>query len=270
MSSSSKLSAAPFTTVPFELDQIPVGSLVPNLIEPDVDIWSPPPNLDHKTLSVRRNPHNDFRSAFGRGSKSDILANLTKYFKATCEISKSADLNINAESGFEYKFLQPQDAFNTICALPSTRQWIQREMEKPAHKISFITGYRTFVNAEIRVGTTRQLNTNVEGEVPVGMSAGIPKVGDTLDAKLAAGRESHALANEAMKVPGERIFLLYYREVKFHFWRPSAENPLLASDTRWLEITGKENRSDGKSEDDVECIEADIVDKEPVWEREGF
>ncbi len=125
-----------------------------------------------------------------------------------------------------YYLLNPDDWFEAACQLKKTQQWLEKQARR-GRKAYLVTAFRTLYQADV----SSEKSFSLEG----GGKAPLPSA---LDSSVEAKMDIAAAKKLGFKVPGEKVFAIYFREVKLAKHTCEATAPELQSKIRWEQIAG--------------------------------
>jgi hypothetical protein len=206
-------------------------------------------------------------SSFSTGLTKLLSANLSRGVKST--VSITADKVTTTA-------LPNSDAwFNESTTLPSTRTWIERQVEQ-GRKIYLVVGLHTVTNARIIQEAGPESSVDGSVQVPATLSLAavgvVVPLGDIVDPSVGGDHRVEKGGKAEFLVPGEQVCALQCRRVG-HRWLSSRSvdkarllKPWWPSVEMW--------RDEEEGEDDIievdvkgiDDIEADLLDE--GWNRE--
>jgi hypothetical protein len=167
-------------------------------------------------------------------------------------------VQISAFEGHIYELRSRKAIFKALIARDDVREWLQEGILTD-DKSYMVVGYRTFSDAS----TTRQAQASreVAGQVDLPLAdaaVGIPGAGQVLglDVSAGAGRAVSSDSNQQAKFPGERIYAVCYRRVKFGFIR-KVDNAQLEGTNQWIMYPETKG---AVTDEDAEVVDADLDD----------
>ncbi|ERF75315.1 hypothetical protein EPUS_00107 [Endocarpon pusillum Z07020] len=232
------------TKSPVNLDDIPLGSFVPDRSTPSTDLLKPGNRVtaEHRRASYDAN----LDISFNNKSESWFQILLTEILKVTFKVERSKQFRATAEGGYIYMLHQPIEIFETLVADGNNAK-LYRENRK---------GGRSSAQAQPHIVP------------PTGVVAGGPNVG------VAGGHEHMQEVHGDVKTCGERIYAICYRKVQIKtpisfcgFGGGDAKVTLRAGDKwkvsdRSLEPPSGKIRSRGLASDEI--IEATMEDTDDI------
>jgi hypothetical protein len=257
--------------VPLNLDDVQLGSLVPDPRQPHLDA------LVAKALKLGDITARTRRSVIARLDASrdaSLSANLTRIFRGHVAAGASAQLKLEAAEGAVYELRKPRTWFATLCSLPKVRTWLEEGADDD-QDAWLVIGLRTLSDARIRredrVSHTAELQVSlpvsqaVANATPAGPAAAAV-VGDSLDMGASGNIVSQAGMQEEGEMEGERIYAVGLRRVKYRWYKKSTVNAaLLDSHTVWESVS--DVRTASTKDGDVKVVEVQLMgdDKETPW-----
>lgn len=204
-----------------------LGSLIPSINRPNQDTYGPVRRLregvDYKWRD-EKNPEFKLEEE-GKGS---IKADLTKILRVWGEKSNSQSTALTATEGRIYELVNPKKLFNSLIVGKPCRDWLNQahdEGEDP----HFLVGYRTYFDASKKDEVTNDTKAGGSAEVPAGEAAGDPAAavpsGSTLNPRVEGELSKHTHKEGSSDLPGERIFAMCLRRVRFDWFKSKDGNP---------------------------------------------
>jgi hypothetical protein len=221
-----------FSSVPYNLSDVPLGSLVPNPLHPIQDALSVLTAKADIDYTVRT--QQDFNGLLDATSTSSFRAQITRLLNLARNKTTTSSLELKAKAGSAYELKAPTTFFKLACAEPKVRTWLQEGLEQ-GDDAFFVIGLRTFRDASV-VGQSQRQNESLKGgaTVPVGdvvkTNTGI-STGDALDAKVAGEKSEERGGQQSYKTEGERVYAICYRKVKLS--TRSISDAVLRKDVEW-------------------------------------
>lgn len=255
-----------FTTTPYAKEEIPLGSLVPDIRYPNEDIIKV--SVAQKDFSTVIDK--DFRGVVEEESQSILQGTIAAVWKTICsifwQIESKCNFQISAEEARLYSLAQPKAVFEKLCESDHVRKFLQ-DCHKERVKPVFVIGYRTLVDAKLVQIDRNVSTTSGSGQVN---GDGVGNVSDdAARARIDIGREVKDGGSLEFQASGERIFAINYRKVDIKV-RSSDLVPSLErqTPTSWLIFSKTRGRPDREAEviqvslDDVDYVgESDVVFK---------
>jgi hypothetical protein len=242
--------------VPLNLDDVHLGSLVPNINYPHQD-----------ALIARAATASDYTARKRKlvttrldSKKSHSLtAYLTKLLSVEHGGAGEKHLDLSALEGVVYELRQPKKWFQELCAMPEVRMWLEAGINEGLESY-FITGIRTLKDARVERRGQASARTKVEGKAPIGEAMGVPRpVGDKAEAGISASHTTESEKVDVGEMEGERIYAVCFRRVKYKWYKKSSvDSAFLESTNTWVPI------SDDTRGDEEKLLEVDIFDVDEV------
>ena len=220
-----------FTISPFELGDVPLASLVPDVRYPNQDALTVLKTLPQDAYTKR--PQADFSGQLSSDKRKPLRIQLTKLLSFSLHASNSDKINIKAQQGWIYELNQPKTLFKELCEQEQVRTWLREGLESQM-KSYFVVGQRTFEDATVAV------NQQTASTMGVGGSTFVKKLvqanssidlGDSAEAKAKVKFEKVDLEEGSFKVLGERVYALEYREIILK--KKTPDDPSLSKDNIW-------------------------------------
>lgn len=252
--------------IPYNLSDIPLGSLVPRKSQPNQDAYIPLQDLKRPNDFNWRN-HENFALAIDERRQDDWNAWFTQFFNTRLVLAAEAHERLWAKEGRIYELRQPLGLFNSICDEQSARQWLEQRYYS-GESVYMVVGYQTFRDANAGQEDEQLVDVALQGTSPVGqMAAGGPPMDvGTLDVKMNARALRWRRTTQSFRIKGERIFAVCFRHVRYGWFAGGdVDNARLAARNCWVVSL----RSKGKGASRVMEVtlgnedEVDKVDNKP-------
>jgi hypothetical protein len=280
---------AVLTTFPFNVPDISLASLVPKIASPHQNALQLDRTLDLSEISDRR--VNNFSDEIIDLKDSGFLTKLTDFVSFSSSSSQATGLKLDSLQGRVYQLKQPSALFQELCAQARQGDKAGLAQEGNGHVASkaaeqkqterqqrlekkyqaglseyFITGYCTFLDANMEASQQDSIAKTGSVKMPIGEVANAASAGaagplaDKLNIHVeGAKHESHSEYSN-LWAPGERIFAVSYERVTFKlFKRGDVDSASINGTTRWIMI----NQTRGVSPDnpqDAAGIEVGLED----------
>jgi hypothetical protein len=257
------MSPSPKTTfilpLPLPPSLVKPGTFTLNPSNPPTDAFDPHPAT---SPSVFTTEIASLESTFSDTTATTFKALLTQYASSWLSTSSGTALNLSAVSVKEYNLGNQRQYFDDACALPTTRQWLEKALEYgEGGAVRLITGFRTFVDMSI----SQQSNQNwgVSGKMTVPMEAmatGIPLPLVGLNVGVESSVERKGGVQRSYEAKGEMVFAIQVRKVTFKWFSSRAEGAKLDRKTAWKVLWAVRGDAGADEQDDI--VEAVIGDGE--------
>ena len=251
-----------FTATPYTTDQIVLGSLVPDERYPNQDALVL--TELREDIDFKRRLDNNFSDNWHTETAASFRAKITKLFSASLEGKTEGHVEIAAKDGsqnlksFEYALCQPRDHFRRLCDNVGVKRWLE-ERYMDSDEPCLVIGYRSLLDASVRIVNSESGKAAAAGRLPVGAAAGDPSPDSALDPELKAEYSRAAGHDTAFVAPGERVFAVAYRKVRFAFFTgmDGQRRMSLGKDNCWKPVTRGRKATTPEEE---EVIEVSIKD----------
>jgi hypothetical protein len=149
--------------------------------------------------------------------------------------------------------------FGEACSQPETRTWIENAVDS-RKTVYLVVGFRILEDARIARNVTWEVVQGARAEVSAGAAFGStavalntasPGVGGTQDASYEQRRVFNA--------PGEHIFAVQYRKVKFRWLSSQTDSNPSLDKTRW-KASWDWRGSDDEDEEEEDILEVELTD----------
>ncbi|KAK4031727.1 hypothetical protein C8A01DRAFT_21110 [Parachaetomium inaequale] len=256
------------TSVPYNLDDISLGSLISDIRQPHQDVFCVQelaPGLPDVSVRTEHNIQYDLQAS----DSSWFELQLSRLINASLNRSHDEAVTISAFQGRIFELRNPKAHFSKLCERQDFKEWFQEGIEG-SQSSYMVVGYRTFddASAAVRSQSASQIAGRVEPPV-VDAVTGVPGAGQALGLNVAAGagHTRSAAASSDATFLGERIFAICYRKVTSKVWPWKPGKPQLDRTNQWVmfsrTLRGVEDEA-GEAvevdlEDSTEALEADDV-----------
>jgi hypothetical protein len=246
------------TNVPYNREDIPLGGLLSDIRYPNQDVLNVA-NVADGSPDVAVRTESNIQHDLHTSERSWFDAQVSRLVAASYQRSSNDDVRISSHEGRIYELKQPKALFQGLCENPEVKEWLQDDI-KSGSKSYMIVGYRTFIDAstEARQGSSKEIAG--KAQVPLAdLASPVPGVGQAvgLDLGVGGGQGATVKGNAQATFPGERIYAICYRRVKFDFkpWNPAG--PRLENENQWVMFSETRRQTD---EQNAEMVEADLDD----------
>lgn len=220
-----------FVTAPFEITDIPLGTLVPDIRYPNQDTLSIHKALPAEKFSKR--PQKNLKGDLDSEHQKSLKAQLTKLLTLSAAKRNSENLRLQAEKGWIYELRQPKELFHELCATEELKVWLREGLEAQQESY-FVVGVRTFENASVGRGLRSARAVAAGATVPVGevvkANTGVSP-GDAADVSAKVETKKREKAEESFETEGELVYAIEYRKVIMKKRQDS--DPTLSKDNVW-------------------------------------
>jgi hypothetical protein len=250
---------AVFTTVPFTLQQVQLGSLVSNVRQPHQDALHCPRPLERNRDWFERDQVN-YEGHLHTRFVSRFRACLTQLFAVWRSHTRTDGLQLSAIKGNVYELSAPETLFEGLCGVKAVRAYLERNIEK---------GRDTYFIIDATALKEDQDSSHMGGQahIPVAALTGAPippPLDQAADLEMSTEQEKETAKEEAWTTPGERIFAICYRRVGYKWYESSnVDKGVLESTNRWRIVTDNKGAGDDDDDDD-EDVEADLTSSDEL------
>jgi len=245
-----------FTTAPFEIGDVPLGTLVPDVRYPNQDALTVYEVLTKDKFSKR--VQKNFNGLLDSDKQTSLKVQLTRLLTLSAKNSKKSNITLKAETGWIYELLQPKALFKELCGKDEVRVWLREGLETQQDSY-FVVGVRTFENAAVAKGLKSTKGLDVAGSVPVGEAVkanfGV-NPGDAADLAAKVENTETENAEESFETEGELVYAIEYRKIIMKKRQP--DTPILSNENVWRYYS--ENRVAGVEEGPFEEYETSLSD----------
>lgn len=232
---------------------VKLGRLTTNLDHPQQGYFEPPTAAKCITTGYK------FAGHHTHGNGKSFRSTLTRLISANLYIVSESSLQILPCHGTSYMLDNSDAWFDEALALEPTKNWIERRVRN-GDDIYMIVGMRALTNPHIAAASARTHEAGGGGTMPLGLSmigGGAPGSG-LADPAIHGGHQVLDNTNSELIVPGERLYSLQYRRVKYTlFSRRAADTPRLGDSRHWLCFEDNSRGAVGDSSGDEDDDEDD-------------
>lgn len=227
-----------------------------------------------------RSPHQDFLDPFDeddRPSPKECILSTHLNFEETRKFSKSSKLrsyfndvlsvsyqshslgiaSISAPQVTTHDLKNSGIWFRDACAVPETRTWLEGAIDN-GDTVHLIVGYRTVLDARLAQSASSLTTQGARAQAPASVLTG---VGTPVD--ILPGAEGlHDTAHERSMLfdaPGEQVFAVRYRKIKFKWLSSRKIENIVLEDTRWKAYWDSRG-TEVDDEEDEDVLEVNLTD----------
>lgn len=206
------------------LASVRLGRIVLDPKNPHQDFIDP--SLPHAPEFIR-NSQNNFRENW-TFSRSSSLRPYLSTFSVSYERQNTGLGTLSAPSATTYDLQHPREWFEEACGLAETRKFLEKENNN-RRKVYLVIGFRTVHNGTLVKGTTWKKDK------VVGTTMSMPTVGTiSIASGATVGRDVERDQELAFDGPGEQVFAIMYRKIKFKWLsKRTVDNMSLGVNNRW-------------------------------------
>lgn len=243
------------TSSPFVLNQITLGSFIPNIRQPHQD-GKRPYTVKASEYSVQ--PDDAFNGLINISSRSFLNLFATRFATFSFQHDKSSMLRITAQRGRIYSLDNPTSLFEEMVFGQETgedmKEWFER-CKRQKIQPRFVTGYRTFIDGHISRGQHLTADTAGGSTIPISTAQG--DLSGTADIEVQAGHRTNTDMKGDAQAPGERIYAICYRKINISSHQGKVE-ALLEQKNKWEPFAAMRGAVD------EEYFQADLSDNDDV------
>jgi hypothetical protein len=221
-----------FTTAPFYVDDVPLGTLVPDVRYPNQDALIVYATVPTEHFSKR--PQHKLQGSLENEKNRSLVMQLTKLLRLSAGKSKQDNLFLKAEAGWIYELRQPKAYFKEICSKDEVRVWLREGLEQQLDSY-FVLGLRTFQNTSVGKGEKDAKQLGLSATVPVGevvrANTGVD-IGDAANVKVDIDTSEKHDGSEAFETSEELVYAIEYRKILMKKRDPNSP-PVLDKDNVW-------------------------------------
>ncbi len=134
------------TDVPFTLENIPLGSLIPNIRYPHQDALAAKTAVVGMDYTARK--QKNFNTLLNSEHALSFSTYLTKMLSIEHDSERNAHVELSSLEGVVYEMSQPKKWFKDLCTMTEVQEWLQEGID--AGQDSFmIMGFCTLKDAKL-------------------------------------------------------------------------------------------------------------------------
>ncbi|KAH0603583.1 uncharacterized protein H6S33_007905 [Morchella sextelata] len=223
-----------FPSSPLSLEAIKLGRLVLNTRYPQQDYIDP----STESPKFTKSPLHDFEEIRSSVRASGLRTRLASLLSMTFENRDDYLVDFSAAKSFTFLLDNSKAWFARACGNPESRTWLNHAIEDDAN-VYLVVGFHTLVDARV----TERGRISESGDLSTGVKitgGGIPGVGGfELTAEVGAGSGQGHRFQRMFATPGEQIYAVQYRKVKFNWYSSrKVETAFLEPNNRWKPCLG--------------------------------
>ena len=209
-----------FTKVPYNLTDIPLASLVPNIKAPHQDALRGKMAIKKSDYSKRR--QDGIRGFLDSCQSSLIKAQLTRLMQVVFGKGSSDELFVQANVGFVYELHDPKIVFGKLCQDIDVQEWLTDGYASSGQSY-LVTGWRTFAHARTVLAMEDRKHKGLKADFPVKEvvkeNTGVD-LGDVADVSMEVEKGALTVQEEDFTVARESIYCIQYRKIKVDKKKP--------------------------------------------------
>ncbi|EPS29036.1 hypothetical protein PDE_03982 [Penicillium oxalicum 114-2] len=201
-----------FTASPYTKDEVPLGSIVPDILYPNEDAIKPL-LTDNDFFSSARD--SDLSAHVYEDSFKYLQGTLLAVWKTLCSIfwrvESARNFEVTAEKGYTYSLKEPKRFFAVLVQKEQGVREFLEECYKERLRPVLIVGYRTLLNAKLVHADNGSLTVSASGQVTAGGGSDVSN--DSTGAHIEVGHGQKAGEGVTLRLDGERIFAIKFRAI---------------------------------------------------------
>jgi hypothetical protein len=221
-------------------NEVSLGCLVPNPLEPGQDCWpTKPPLIIAEEINKRS--IKGLREYLGAGRHAGLRAKVTRIFSAKARMESHTIEELVAESATLYYLRQPSLYFDQLRDDDDTKEWIEKWWK--LYPLFLVTGFLTITEAEVVRMRDRVADVLAGAEVAAndvasfGATTVLPNSADSAGVEFDVGSEGHS--RYSFIAPGEHIIGVQYRKLKFKRFRCADLKNAKLEGNSWVMFRGQ-------------------------------
>ncbi|KAH8152706.1 uncharacterized protein LAJ45_02930 [Morchella importuna] len=214
----------------------------------------------------------NFQENYEERRRFSKLLSLKGFLSDICSMSyqkqSKLEATLRAPSATMYDLDNSGKWFESVCSQPSVRKFLETSIDE-ARSIYLIIGYRTVSDGTLvkKLSVKSNKATGIQGPLSL-LPAGITTpVTSLIDPTVQLNQDSGNIQELLYKSPGEQIFAILYRKVKYKFMtKRSLESMVLEANNRWKTVW--DWRGPASQVNVPNILEVNLVDDEDPLEEE--
>ena len=243
------------TGIPYTLEDVKLGSLIPAPKSPSQDTFDPLTILV-ANKDFRSRPEENVDFDFEGEGKSSFDAGITKFLRMFGLKAKTQSVKLESRQARIHELVKPRSIFTTLIANEDCKKWLENAREN-GEKPHLVVGYKTYLDASKKTEFIHDTTAEVAATIPAGAIAQDPNAalpgGSVLDSGAKANISNQARTTNSSELKGERIFAISLRKVIFRFFSSKVDGARLENKNCWI-IPGF------RGSDDDDAVEVDLDD----------
>lgn len=216
------------------LNSVQLGRLVLNAKNPQQDFLDPLSGQLQSESIIR--PQENFEDILTLSRSSRLRSRITALLAISYENRDVKSASLTATKATTYQLLNSGAWFENACAIPETRQWLKRAIDRSS-PIYLVVGYHTLTNARATERVTSRGTTDggarISGSSVFGATTPAT-LSYLLTSKVDRNRRINYSHSRSFDAPGEQIYAIQYRKVEFKWYSSRRiDNTSLEQDNRW-------------------------------------
>ncbi|KAE8381174.1 hypothetical protein BDV26DRAFT_278948 [Aspergillus bertholletiae] len=229
----------------FSQEDVQLASLIPNINDIDLDTLESVLPVQTTDYTVRK--LEDVTTAIRATNSSKFQAFLSRVASWDSQRSAHANLDLTAQKGRVYTLKKPTQWFRRLCEREEVRRWLQEQIEYE-NEVHFVIGLYTLFDAAASDDLERSSNHSGTISAPISAIAGLPP-SHPANIGVSAGHEGARGTTHRCTAPGEQIFAIRLKKVKYRAWYPHDVNDAhLAKHSHWTMASDNRSAADEHSE----------------------
>lgn len=227
-----------------------------------------------------RSPHQDYLDPFdddGRPTTKESITTTHTNFEETRKFSKSSKLRSYFADVLSVSYRSENDGvsslsaphmithdlensgtwFQNACARAETREWLENAIDS-GKTVYLVVGYRTLRDARLTQTASSESVHGANAQLPAAVLAGVTPVVDVKPG-VEVGHGNRRTESSVLNAPGEQVFAVQYRKMKFQWLSSRKIKNIVLDDTRWKAYWEWRGPEDDDSENE-DVLEVDLTD----------
>ncbi|KAL4891096.1 hypothetical protein BDV59DRAFT_183209 [Aspergillus ambiguus] len=229
----------------FSQEDVQLASLIPNIDDIDLDSLESVLPVQSTDYTVRK--LEDVTTAIRATNSSKFQAFLSRFASWDSQRSAHANLDLTAQKGHVYTLKKPSQWFRRLCERDEVRRWLQEQIEYE-NEVHFVVGLYTLFDAAASDDLERSSKHSGTVSAPISAIAGLP-TSHPVSMGGSASREGARGTTHRCTAPGEQIFAIRLKRVKYRTWYPHDVNDArLSRHSHWTMASDNRSSADEHSE----------------------
>lgn len=232
-----------------------------------------------RLVTNTRSPHEEYIDPLDdddRPSPKDTIVNIRKNFEETRKFSKSSKLrsyfteflsisyqsqssgvsSISAPQVTVHELKNHPTWFRDACSLPEIRTWLEQRIDD-GKTVYLIVGFQSLRDARLSQSMSSRTSQGATANLPVSELAGV-RAPVNITPKAEGDHDVGHEQNSAYDAPGEQIFAVQYRKIKFQWLSSRTIENIVLDETRWKAFWDSRGPDDDEEDEDV--LEVNLTD----------
>ena len=206
------------------------------------------------SLDVRSVPIDNIQTLQNTAIGMNLAAQFTAFFTAQSRALHLDAIQINVAKATRYLVWSSEPAFKKACGNQEIRTWLEEYVIDERRTAVMVVGLYTYSNATY----VHTHGNKAGGEISVSLPT------EAAQARLTGGAGGAQQDHHTFGMPGEHIFAIEYKRIKFKHWskKKVEEARLEDAPNRWEVFFGDRSKGMATSDDKENIFEFDLDNNE--------